>query len=83
MDARHMLGRAGYKSGGHITAAKRHSLPASDFAIPEREAYPVDTAGRARNALSRVSQNGSPEEKARVRAKVKRDWPSIQQSKEK
>ena len=65
-----------YARGGHITAAKRHSLPKSDFAGPD-ESYPDDTIGRARNALSRVSQFGSPALKSRVRAKVHRDWPSI------
>ena len=81
MKADHMLQQAGYKTGGHITAAKRHSLPASKFAIPSKEEYPVDTKARARDALSRVSANGSSEEKAKVRTKVKREWPSIQQSK--
>ncbi len=79
MDAKECLKKAGYAVGGHITAAKRHSLPSSDFVFPEKEAYPIDTAGRARNALSRVSQFGSPEEKAKVRAKVRKDWPSIKQ----
>ena len=81
MKADSLLAQSGYKTGGHITAAKRHSLPRSEFAVPDREAYPVDTRARAKNALSRVSANGSPEEKANVRAKVHRDWPSIKQSK--
>jgi len=64
----------------HITAAKRKSLPLSEFAGPGRT-YPDDTIKRARNALSRVSQNGTPSLKSKVRAKVKRDWPSIKVSK--
>lgn len=79
MHADHMLKCAGYKSGGHITAAKRHSLPASDFAIPSEESYPVDTKKRARNALSRVSTFGSDDEKAKVRSKIRNAWPSIKQ----
>jgi hypothetical protein len=38
-----------------LTAARRNSLPDSKFAGPERS-YPVDTANRAKNALTRSSQ---------------------------
>lgn len=72
-----------------ITAKKRASIPAKKFALPakaktpeakkESGNYPIDTEKRARNALSRVSQHGSPEEKKRVRAAVRRQWPGIQQ----
>jgi hypothetical protein len=60
-----------------ITAAKRHSLPRSDFVFPEREGYPIDTKGRARNALSRGAENASSAELAKIRAKVRRRYPSI------
>lgn len=40
-----------------ISAAKRRSLPADKFAIPEKNAYPIDTAARVRNAASRLEQN--------------------------
>lgn len=59
-----------------LTTKRRNALPSKDFAVPGRK-YPVDTANRARNALSRVSQFGSSEEKAEVRAKVHRKYPSI------
>lgn len=66
------------KRGGHITAAERHRLPASDFAgSAEKESYPIDTPGRARSALSRVSQFGSESLKAKVRAKVHAKYPDI------
>lgn len=39
-----------------ITKAKRDSLKASQFGLPSREAYPVDTVKRARNAKARASQ---------------------------
>lgn len=52
-------------------------IPDSDFALPG-EQYPVDTVKRARNALSRVAQNGTPDEQAKVRAVVKRKWKSVQ-----
>lgn len=59
-----------------LSSAERHSLPMSDFAGPDRS-YPVNDKAHARNALSRVSQFGSPKLKARVRAKVHRKYPSI------
>lgn len=43
--------------------------------------YPIPDAGHARNALARVSQHGSSEEKAKVRAKVKAKFPGIGQKK--
>ena len=55
-----------------LTAATRNALPDSAFAIPEDRAYPIPDKSHADNALSRVSGNGTPEEKARVRAPVKR-----------
>jgi hypothetical protein len=51
-------------------------LPGSAFAVPGRR-YPIENASHARNALSRVSQYGSPEERARVRAAVSRKFPAI------
>jgi hypothetical protein len=60
-----------------LTAARRKALPASKFVFPGKRAYPIDTANRARNALSRVSQFGSSGEKATVRAKVHKKFPAI------
>lgn len=62
--------------GGSLTAAQRHHLPKSDFALPG-ERYPINDPNHARNALARVSQHGTPSEKARVRAAVHRKYPSI------
>lgn len=59
-----------------LTAKTRNALPTKDFAGPGRS-YPVQDKNHARNALSRVSQNGSPAEKAEVRAKVQAKYPSI------
>lgn len=59
-----------------LTAAKRKKIPTSSFAGPDRS-YPVNDASHARNALARVSQFGTPELKARVRAKVHRKFPEI------
>jgi hypothetical protein len=60
-----------------LTAKKRNRLKSSTFALPGKRKYPIDTPGRARNALSRVAQHGTPAEKKAVRAKVKRKYPSI------
>jgi hypothetical protein len=64
-----------------LTAARRNKLPKSEFALPEKDGYPVDTARRARSALSRASANATPAEQSRIRAKVKREYPSMEVSK--
>lgn len=60
-----------------MTAKRRRSLPKSSFAVPSKRKYPLDTKGRARNALARVAQHGTSSEKAQVRRAVKRKYPSI------
>ena len=59
-----------------LTSGQRNALPSSDFAGPDRS-YPINDANHARNALSRVSQYGTPAEKSRVRAAVSRRYPNI------
>jgi hypothetical protein len=59
-----------------LTAKTRKALPTSTFALPGRR-YPLNNASHARNALGRVSQHGTPAEKATVRAKVKARFPGI------
>ncbi|WP_201449815.1 hypothetical protein [Bradyrhizobium sp. Ai1a-2] len=68
-----------FKDGGRLTTKERKALPKSDFALPGGR-YPVNDENHARNALARVSQHGSPEEKAKVRAKVHRKYPDIEQN---
>jgi hypothetical protein len=63
-----------------LTAEERKSLKKSEFALPGKRAYPIPDKSHARNALARVSQFGSPAEKARVRAAVHRKFPGIGQS---
>ncbi len=65
-----------------LTYKARKGLPKSSFAIPEKRKYPIHDESHARNALSRVSAHGTPEEKRRVRAAVKRRYPGIEQSKD-
>lgn len=59
------------------TKRVRRRMSSRSFAIPERRKYRIDDAAHARNALARVSQHGSPAEKRRVRAAVRRKYPDI------
>ena len=59
-----------------LTTKRRNALSSSSFALPGRR-YPIEDLGHARNALARVSQHGSPEEKQKVRAAVHRKYPEI------
>jgi hypothetical protein len=59
-----------------LTAKARKAIPSKEFAGPDRS-YPINDASHARNALSRVSQNGSPALKAKVRAEIHNKYPSI------
>ena len=55
-----------------LTTEERNDLPTSTFALPGERKYPIPDRSHAANALSRVSANGTPEEKAKVRAAVNR-----------
>ena len=59
-----------------LTAAQRKRIEPKDFAGPDKS-YPIEDKSHARNALARVSQHGSSELKAKVRAKVEAKYPSI------
>lgn len=60
-----------------LTTGERKRLPKSDFAIPSERAYPIKDKSHARDALARVSEYGTAEEKKEVRAAVHRKYPSI------
>lgn len=69
-----------------LSTAQRKAMPSSSFALPGKGtgpsgkgpgSYPIPDASHARNALARVSQHGSPAEKAAVRAKVRAKFPGI------
>lgn len=72
---------------GRLSTAQRRQIPRSSFAIPEKApesgSYPINDKAHARNALSRVSQHGTPEEKARVRRAVAAKYPGIGKGKKK
>lgn len=84
-----LRGRVRYYAKGTnnvLSAKQRQALPRSSFALPGKGkgpkgagagSYPIPDKSHARNALARVSQHGSSEEKARVRAAVHRKFPSI------
>jgi len=59
-----------------LTTKGRKQIATKNFALPGRR-YPIEDASHARNALSRVSQFGSPKEKATVRSKVHGKYPGI------
>ena len=69
-----------------LSAKKRREMPSSEFALPGRGegpggkgsgAYPIDTEGRARAALSRGAANASPAEQATIRRKVHERYPDM------
>jgi len=71
---------------GMFSYAQRAKLPKKEFALPGKKTaenkagkggYPIPDKAHARNALARVSQHGSPAEKAKVRAKVHSKFPDI------
>lgn len=62
-----------------LTSKKRNSLQVTDFAIPKKRAYPIHDIAHARDALSRVSANGTPEEQAMVMRAVAKKYPSLGQ----
>lgn len=64
-----------------LTARGRRQIDPGNFALPGRR-YPINTSRRARNALARVAQFGTPEERRKVQAAVARKWPGIEVTKE-
>lgn len=69
-----------------LTTKERNRMPSKDFALPGRGkgpkgkgagSYPIEDKSHARNALARVSQHGTPAEKATVKRKVEAKFPSI------
>lgn len=65
------------KKAADLTSAGRERVKEKNFALPEQRRYPIHDSAHARNALARVSQFGTSEEKSRVRSAVARKWPGI------
>ncbi|MGD9730158.1 MAG: hypothetical protein AB7V39_27790, partial [Nitrospiraceae bacterium] len=67
-----------------LTTSGRKHIKKGNFALPSERSkthgkggYPIHDLKHARNALSRVSTFGSPEEKSKVRAKVYAKYPGL------
>lgn len=59
--------------------------PKGSYALPGggpggSDAYPLKNKGQAVSALARVAANGTPAEKAKVRAAVARKYPALPSS---
>lgn len=71
-----------------LTEKRRKEIPKKSFVYSDKKRkgkktkgkYPIDTPARARAALRLVGMHGTPAEKARVRAAVKRKYPNIGRS---
>ena len=66
-----------------LSTKDRKKLSKKSFALPSKRKYPIPDKAHARNALARVAQHGTPAEQKKVRAAVKRRFPSIGKSKTK
>jgi hypothetical protein len=66
-----------------LTTKDRKKLKRKSFALPGKRKYPVPDKSHARNALARVAQHGTAGEKKKVRAAVKKRFPSIRKQKTK
>jgi hypothetical protein len=61
----------------HLGTKERKKLSKKQFALPGKRKYPIPDKAHARNALARVAQNGTAAEQKKVKAAVKRRFPSI------
>ena len=59
-----------------LTTKARDALPAADFAGASRT-FPIEDKAHARDALARASQHASPELRAKIKARVRKKFPSI------
>lgn len=78
-------GTTARRSRGRRRFTANTAAPASSYAVPAsspvggrgRAKYPINSAARARNAIARVRQHGTPAEKRMVYAKVRSRYPGI------
>ncbi len=59
-----------------LTSGARKAIPSSSFALPGRR-YPIEDRSHAANAKARVSQFGTPAEKATVDRAVAAKYPGM------
>jgi len=69
-----------------MTASRRKNLPTSSFGVPSKAHgkaksqsgnYPIDTPGRARDALAYGKRYLSPSQFAALKGRVKRKYPKM------
>ena len=60
-----------------LSTKQRKKLSKNEFALPGKRKYPIPDKAHARNALARVAQHGTSAEQKKVKAAVKRKFPSI------
>lgn len=65
-----------------LSTKQRKNLPKSDFVYPPTKSnpagkYPIPDKSHAKDALARVAANGTPAQKAKVKAAVHKKFPSI------
>jgi hypothetical protein len=63
--------------GKDLSTKQRKKLGKKEFALPGKRKYPIPDKAHARNALARVAQHGTPAEQKKVKAAVKRRFPSV------
>jgi hypothetical protein len=61
-----------------LSGEEREELSGGEFVFPKERRYPIHDEAHARNALARVAQHGSPDEQAKVKAAVRKKYPSIE-----
>lgn len=59
----------------------RKRMKATSFALPGQKKYPIPDKTHARMALAMVAAHGTTAEKRKVRAAVKKKFPTINQTK--
>ena len=64
-----------------LKASTRKRMKATSFALPGQKKYPIPDKTHARLALAMVAAHGTAAEKRKVRAAVKKKFPTINQSK--
>lgn len=73
-----MAAKKASSSSGKVSSGRYKGMSKSQMALPGEGKYPIDSPARARNALARAAQNATPAQQAKVRAAVKKKYPSIQ-----
>jgi hypothetical protein len=67
-----------------LNAKQRRALSSNDFAIPAQGArrgrYPIPDQAHAVAALARVDADGTPEERRKVRAAIRKRYPDLPSS---